>query len=112
MGRDSLLPGVTSSAVPPIAVCDPRIEIARARRRAIIRDVLAIVLLVAVDILFVRWPYAHVPMLSREGSLALLRLLNMGLVAHLWLARALPRWTARRIASTWCRSEQRRFFGR
>lgn len=110
MSRDTLLPGVTSSSVPPVTVCNTRVEILRARRRAILRDVLSITLIVAVDLLFIRWPDAHVPILGRDGSVALLRMLNMAFVAHLWLARALPRWTARRIASTWCRQEQRRFF--
>lgn len=112
MTRDLLLPGVTTSAVPPAVVCDTRSEIARARRRAIARDVLQIALLVGVDTLFVQWPLAHIPGLERESSLAIVRMLNMALIAHLWLERALPRWTARRIASTWCRREQRRFFDR
>jgi hypothetical protein len=112
MHRDPLLPGVTTSAVPPLVVCDTRGEISRARRRAVARDVLQIVLLIAVDLLFAKWSSAHIPTLERETSLAVLRALNMIVVAHLWLARALPRWTARRIASTWCRSEQQRFFDR
>ena len=109
MSRDPLLPGVTTSAVPPIATCDTRVEIERARRRALTRDFFQIALLVAVDTLFVRWPYAHIPMLERETSLALLRSLNVAVGAHLWLERALPRWSARRIASTWCTRERRRF---
>ena len=30
-------------------------------------------------------------------------------IADLWLTRALPKWTAMRIASTWSRSERARF---
>ena len=112
MNRESLLPGVTTSAVPPAVVCDTRREIARARRRALACDVLQIALLVVVDTLFARWPSAHIPGLERETSLGIVRMLNMALIAHLWLERALPRWTARRIATTWCRSEKQRFFDR
>jgi hypothetical protein len=32
------------------------------------------------------------------------------LVGYVWLARALPRWTARRVASTWSLAERTRFF--
>ena len=112
MTRDPLLPGVTSSAVPPAVVCDTRSEVARARRRAIARDVLQVVLLIAVDVLFAQWPSAHIPTMERETSLAVLLLLNLVVLGHLWLERALPRWNARRVASTWCRSEQQRFFDR
>lgn len=112
MSRDRLLPGVTSSAVPPVSACDTRAEIARARRRAIAKDALQIVLLVGIDALFVRWPSAHIPALGRDASLAALLVLNMAVIAHLWLERALPRWTARWIASTWCRAERQRFFDR
>jgi hypothetical protein len=112
MHRDPLLPGVTFSAVPPVATFDPRIAIAKARRRAIARDVVQVLLVIAVDALFVRWPYAHVPVVGRDGSVTLLILLNLAVAAHLWLARWVPRWTARRIASTWCHAERRRFFDR
>ncbi len=109
MNRRNLLPGVTSAGVPPTVVCDARAAIARARRRAILRDALTLTLLLLVNYLFVRWPAAHVPSLDRDVSLLLVQLLNGVLLAHLWLARALPRWSARRIASTWCRNEQERF---
>lgn len=112
MIRDHLLPGVTTSAVPPAVRCDARSDVSRARRRAVARDVLQIALLVGVDTLFAQWPAARIPGFDRETSLAIVRALNMGLIAHLWLCRALPRWTARRIATTWCRSERQRFHDR
>jgi hypothetical protein len=34
---------------------------------------------------------------------------NLLLVADLWLARAMPKWGARRIAGTWSRRERERF---
>lgn len=93
-------------------VCDAREAIRLARRRAIVRDVLAVILLAAVDYLFAHFPSTHVPGLDRRQSLTLLGAMNGAMLVHLWLARALPRWTARRIAGTWCRTEQQRFFVR
>lgn len=93
----------------PAVVCDAKSEIARARRLALGRDILLIVVLLAVDFLFIRWPATHVPLLDRVESLTLMRALNLLVFAQIWVARALPRWRARRIASTWCPSERKRF---
>jgi hypothetical protein len=108
--RRTLLPGVSDAGVPPPVVIDSRVVVARARRRAIVRDVIDLLLLVCVDGLFLRWPHAHVPFLDRYDSLLVLLGLNAMLVGYVWLARALPRWTARRVASTWCLAERTRFF--
>jgi len=108
--RRSLLPGVTDAGVPPPVVIDSRAVVARARRRAIVRDVIDLLLLVCVDGLFLRWNHAHVPFLDRHDSLLVLLGLNAMLVGYMWLVRALPRWTARRVASTWCLAERARFF--
>ncbi|HEX6160283.1 MAG TPA: hypothetical protein VF111_08970 [Thermoanaerobaculia bacterium] len=107
--REDLLPGVTTEGCPPAVVCDAKAAIRRARRRALVRDVMQVGLLAAVDYLFVYWPESRVPFLDRRDSLSVLQLMNGAIVAHLWLVRALPKWTARRIASTWCRDEQKRF---
>ena len=109
MPKDSLLPGVSTSSCPPSVVCDAHDAIRRARRRAWIRDGLQLALLFAVDSLFVHWPDSRLPFLDRGASLAFLRGVNLAIAAHLVLVRAVPRWTARRIASTWCRSERDRF---
>jgi hypothetical protein len=93
-------------------VVDSRGVVAKARRRAAVRDVLDLLLLICVDWLFLRWPDAHVPALDRANSLFVLLALNAMLLAYVWLARALPRWTARRVASTWCLAERARFFRR
>ena len=108
--RRILLPGVSDAGVPPPVVIDSRVVVARARRRAIVRDVIDLLLLVCVDGLFLRWPHAHVPFLDRYDSLLVLLGLNAMLVGYVWLARALPRWTARRVASTWSLAERTRFF--
>lgn len=107
--REDLLPGVSPDLCPPSVVCDAKGAILRARRRALFRDVLQVGLLVAVDYLFVHWPESRVPFLDRHGSFLLLRVMNAVIVAHVWLARAMPRWTARRIATTWSRAERERF---
>jgi hypothetical protein len=107
--REDLLPGVSTDACPPSVVCDAKAAIRRARRRALFRDVLQVGLLVAVDYLFVHWPESRVPFLDRHDSFNVLRLMNAVIVAHVWLVRALPKWTARRIATTWSRAERERF---
>jgi hypothetical protein len=108
--RRSLLPGVSDAGIPPPVVTDSRVVVARARRRAIIRDIVDFLLLVCVDGLFLRWPHAHVPLLDRYDSLLIVAGLNAALVTYLWLVRAMPRWRARRVATTWSFAERARFF--
>jgi len=108
--RRSLLPGVSDAEAPPPVVTDSRAVVSKARLRAIIRDVIDLLLLVCVDGLFLRWPQAHVPLLDRHDSLLVLLALNAILLGYVWLARALPRWTARRMATTWCLAERTKFF--
>jgi len=110
MPRRNLLPGITTDDCPPIAVIESRRAIARARRRAILRDAAQFILLAGVDWLFVRWPYAHIPSFDRGQSLLIVALLNAALLTHAIVSRAFPRWSAQRIARTWCLSERARFF--
>ncbi len=110
--RRSLLPGVSDAGAPPPVVIDSRVVVARARRRAIVRDVIDLLLLVCVDGLFLRWPLAHVPFLDRHDSLLVLLGLHAVLAGYMGLARLLPRWTARRVAATWSLPERARFFRR
>ena len=109
MPKPELLPGVTSSASPPSVVCDAHAAIRSARRRAWVRDGLQLSLLLAVDWLFAYWPDSRMPFLARHASLSLLCWMNVAILGHVWLVRTLPRWTARRIATTWCRSEREKF---
>jgi len=109
MPTNELLPGVSTTTCPPRVVYDAHTAIRRARRRAWWRDGMQLALLVAVDWLFVYWPESRMPFLDRGQSLAFLRGMNAVLLAHIWLSRALPKWWAKRIASTWCRSERERF---
>jgi len=108
--RRTLLPGVSDAGVPPPVVIDSRVVVARARRRAIVRDIVDFLLLVCVDGLFLRWPHAHVPFLDRADSTMIVVGLNAMLIGYYWLARSIPRWTARRVATTWSLAERTRFF--
>jgi hypothetical protein len=108
--RRSLLPGVLDAGAPPPVIIDSRSVVARARLRAIVRDVIDLLLLVCVDGLFLRWPLAHVPLLDRHDSLMVLVALNALLLGYVWLMRSMPRWTARRVATTWSLAERARFF--
>ena len=109
MPRHELLPGVSTTACPPRVMCDAHAAIRSARRRAFLRDGLQIGLLVAVDWLFVHWPESRMPMMERTSSIAFLRGMNVAILGHVWLMRALPKWTAKRISATWCRSEREKF---
>lgn len=110
--RASLLPGVQDVRTPPAVVFQSRKVVAGARRRAAFRDVLDLLLMAGVDGLFLRWPHAHIPGLTRLDSLLLLGAINAVFAAYIWLARALPRWSARRVAATWCIAERSRMFSR
>ena len=110
--RHTLLPGVTVAQTAPAVVFQSRKVLASARRRAALRDIFDLFLLVCVDGLFLRWPRAHVPGLDRIDSLFLLAAVNAALIGYIWLARAFPRWRARRVAATWCVAERSRTFNR
>jgi hypothetical protein len=108
MTRRDLLPGVTPEVSAPPVVFESARVIRRARRLAMLRDALDLLLLVAVDTLFIRWPSARVPLLDRHQSLLLLLAVNVALLAYLWIARKLPQWSARRVAATWSDAERQR----
>ena len=91
-----------------MVVCDSRRVVVRARRVAMARDAAQIVLLASVDWLFSNWPSTHIPLLSRTDSLVVLGIVNMLIIGHVWLVRALPKWSTRRIAATWCTREKER----
>lgn len=109
MPKDQLLPGVTTAACPPRVTCDAKSPVQSARRREMLRHGIQIALLLAVDYLFVYWPESRLPLLDREASLAFLRGVNVVILGDVWLTRAMPKWSARRIAATWSRRERERF---
>jgi hypothetical protein len=110
MARRKLLPGVTVDGCPPAVLTDSRRVIVRARRRATAYDIAQFILLAGIDFLFVRWPYAQVPFIGRDGSVIIIAALNALLLSHAIVSRSFPRWSARRIATTWCLAERARFF--
>jgi hypothetical protein len=107
--RRDLLPGVSDAGEPTAVLVDARTTVTRARCRAAARDVVDLLLLGCVDGLFLRYPNTHVPLLTRAATLGLLLLVHAAFIASVWAARAFPRWRARRVASTWCIAERRRF---
>jgi len=110
MARRDLLPGVASAAAPPAVVFESRREIKRARRHAALRDFAQLSFLAGVDWLFIHWPFTHVPSMDRPHSLIVVAILNAALLTHVIVTRTFPRWSARRIAATWCLAERARFF--
>ncbi len=110
MARRELLPGIAAEDCPPAVVFDSRRAIARARRRAAFHDFSQLLLLTGVDWMFVHWPYTHVPSMDRAHTVLVVALLNAVLLTHIIVVRTFPRWSARRIATTWCLSERARFF--
>lgn len=108
MEKRALLPGVADTPIPPTVVFRSRKVIVRARRRAAFRDGLDLLLVASVDTLFVRWPGAHVPAMDRASSLLVLAAVNLAMIGAIWLARAIPRWRARRVSATWCPDERMR----
>jgi hypothetical protein len=107
--RRNLLPGVSQPGSHPDVVFQSSPVVNSARRRAAIRDVFDLLLLACVDGLFLRWPHAHIPTLDRATTMLVLAAVNVLLIAYLWSARAVPRWRARRLASTWSTTERDRF---
>ena len=102
-----LLPGVAApDASPPVAVCNPRDAVERARRRRKFRDLIDGLVLLSLDYLFVSWPDAHVPFLTRSQSMTLLVAMHAIVIGYWILSRELPPWRARRIASTWTQAER------
>ncbi len=111
MDPRELLPGVSEDRCPPTVVTDSRGAIRRARLRATLIDLTQLALLGVVDYLVVRYPRTHVPLASRYDSLLLVAVANVLMITYLCLVRFVPRWRARRVATTWRPSERTRFRG-
>ena len=110
MPNRDLLPGVRPDQCPPRVVITSRREIDRARIRATLRDGAQLSLLAGVDYLFMNWPLTHIPMLDRDMTVVIVAAVNALVLTHVAMSRLMPKWSARRIASTWCLSERARFF--
>jgi hypothetical protein len=110
MPKRDLLPGVADDLCPPAVVFDSRRAIRRARLRAAGRDAAQLALIAALDYAFMTHPAAHLPMTGRSATAIVLAVFNSAVVAQILASRAFPRWTAKRIATTWCLAERTRFF--
>jgi hypothetical protein len=110
MARKDLLPDVSPERPGPDVIFDSRRAIVRARRRAFLRDLGQVVLLLGVDYVFQNWPSTHIPFITREQSILAIAFLNAGVMTHVTASRIFPRWSARRIATTWSLPERARFF--
>ncbi|HUP46615.1 MAG TPA: hypothetical protein VM779_14000 [Thermoanaerobaculia bacterium] len=110
MARRDLLPGIETDSCPPRVVVNSRDLVLRARRVAALRDIANLILLGMVDYAALYWPSTHFPFLGREDSIVLLALVNSAFITHAIMSRLVARWSARRIATTWCLRERARFF--
>ena len=110
MARRDLLPGVVDDSCPPAVVVDSRRSIRRARFRAIAHDAAQIALLAGLDYAFITHPTAHLPMTDRPSTAVVLAAFNSLVLTQICMSRLFPRWSAKRIATTWCLAERTRFF--
>ncbi|HVR41902.1 MAG TPA: hypothetical protein VMS56_00540 [Thermoanaerobaculia bacterium] len=105
-----LLPGVEGPRRrPAVEAADLRFDIESMRRRHAVEDLLDCALIVVIDLVFLLWAEARLPLLDRDGTLVILLAANALIVAGYVKTRLIPRWRARRIAATWSVEERSRF---
>ncbi|MGH9457947.1 MAG: hypothetical protein ACRD2J_09950 [Thermoanaerobaculia bacterium] len=108
--QNDLLPGVEG---PPSRRNTTAGELERSlltsRRRAAVDDLVDSSMLILINLMFLLWPSAEVPLLDRDGTLALLLLVDAAAIAGWFRTRVLPVLRARRIAGTWSEAERARF---
>ncbi len=95
--------------MPPKVLFESGKVIRRARRRALVRDLVDLTLLGGVDWLFIHWPQSHVPLFDRVESLEILIAANVVVMTMLVVARRWPSWKAKRVAATWSVPERDAF---
>ena len=108
-GNIDLLPGAGSreTALPNVRT-NATETIRKARLRADLSDLADLVLLIAVNFLFLRWEASHVPFLSRDLTLLILLAVNGSYIISWALTRVAPVMKARRVSSTWSREERKK----
>lgn len=112
MGRQfpDRLPGVSGpDETGPHRVYNPAADIEAARRRAAVRNLIDIAVLILVDVLFLAWPSARIPFMTRDASLWVLLALHLVVVASWLRTRFYLAWRARKISGTWSETERRQF---
>ena len=104
-----LLPGVVPPSRAAFDAAEVRKTVEQARQRAAIEDLLDFVVLIVINLTFLLWPNAHIPMLGRDGTTFVLLLANFAAVWSYTKTRIVPRIQARRIAGSWSAAERARF---
>ena len=108
MKNDALLPGVQPRhGATRSTTFDGRNSVRKARFREDLRDLIDLLILGAVDSMFLAWDAAHIPGFTREATLTLMLFITGGVALFLILRRLLPLLHARRIIGTWSESERR-----
>lgn len=72
-------------------------------------DLVDLMILIVINLFFMQWEQARIPLLTRDLSLAILLGTNAVYVVGWFRNRVLPVWRARRIASSWQPDEKERF---
>ena len=103
-----MLPGVSPDPVWPRIRCSSRPTIVRARRIAVLREVMQLALLFAVVLLFRARNEVRLPFATRSALLTVLILAGVAIVLHIALSHVVPKIRARQIASTWSERERQR----
>jgi hypothetical protein len=78
----------------------------KARRDALLRDSFDALILAAMDVFFVLWPDAHIPLFDRGETMVVLALIHAIIIGGWIISRRFPAWRARLIARTWRDSER------
>lgn len=104
-----LLPGVEGPEPRRVTAADFERDLLAARRRTAAEELLDCAMLILINVMFLMWPHAEIPLLDRQGTLVLLLLVDFGFVAAYVHARFVPRYRARRIATSWSAAERARF---
>lgn len=107
-----LLPGVVPPSRAAFDASAVRKSVEQARQRAAVEDLLDFVVLIVVNLTFLLWPNAHIPVVGRDGTTLVLLLANAAAVWGYTKTRILPRIQARRIAGSWSADERARFRAR
>ncbi|HUO83905.1 MAG TPA: hypothetical protein VM534_02225 [Thermoanaerobaculia bacterium] len=86
------------------------VDVQQSRNRADLSDLVDLMILIVINLFFMQWENARLPLVSRDVSLVALLATNAFYVWGWFRSRILPLWRTRRIVSTWCSEEKSRFY--
>lgn len=107
-GDIEMLPGTEADFRPTRSEFDAARAISSARLRQDARDLVDLLLLIGVNLMFLVWESAQIPLLGRDATMALLLLTNAFFVGSWFVSRVVPLVRARRISSSWSSEERAR----